>query len=151
MLVLITGASGGVGLETALRFAKDPANQVLAVSRGADRLKGHPPNIIPVRAEIATRAGRKEVEKEVVRTGMKLDILINNAGELLNKDFRDIGEEELDSVFRVNVYAPFLLTQILIPHMNRSGSHVVNIGSMGGVQGSAKFKGLCAYSASKGA
>jgi NAD(P)-dependent dehydrogenase (short-subunit alcohol dehydrogenase family) len=80
----------------------------------------------------------------------KIDILINNAGALLNKPLGQITATEIDDVFNVNVKAPLLLTQALIPLL-KPGSHVVNIGSMGGVQGSVKFPGLSVYSASKGA
>jgi short-subunit dehydrogenase len=80
----------------------------------------------------------------------KCDVLINNAGKLVNKPFNKFGPNEFDDIFNVNVKGPFFLTQALLPMLNK-GAHVVNIGSMGGVQGSKKFPGLAAYSASKGA
>jgi len=78
------------------------------------------------------------------------DILINNAGKLVNKPFEKFGPEEFDDTFNVNIKSPFFLTQALLPIFSK-GAHVVNIGSIGGVQGSKKFPGLAAYSASKGA
>jgi len=80
----------------------------------------------------------------------KCDILINNAGKLINKPFRKIEPADFDEVFNINVKSMFLLIQALLPIMNK-GAHIVNLGSMGGVPGSKKFPGLSAYSASKGA
>jgi NAD(P)-dependent dehydrogenase (short-subunit alcohol dehydrogenase family) len=92
----------------------------------------------------------EELALQVNRQLGKIDILINNAGLLLNKPFGSISASEFDGIFNVNVRAPFMLTQALLPLL-KEGSHVLNIGSMGGVQGSVKFPGLSVYSASKGA
>jgi short-subunit dehydrogenase len=81
-----------------------------------------------------------------------IDILINNAGDLINKPFRDTSLEEIERIFRINVFAPSLLIRELLPLMGKQDTtHVVNIGSMGGYQGSVKFPGLSIYSASKAA
>ncbi|MGB5693734.1 MAG: SDR family oxidoreductase, partial [Flavobacteriaceae bacterium] len=79
-----------------------------------------------------------------------VDILINNAGSLVNKPFMETSIEEFVGVFQVNVFGVAGLIQTIVPYMGKSG-HVVNISSMGGIQGSAKFPGLSAYSSSKGA
>ena len=79
-----------------------------------------------------------------------IDILINNAGKLIHKPFLEITLQELEAVYKTNVFAVVELTKMVIPKMQKGG-HVVNISSMGGVQGSAKFAGLSAYSSSKGA
>lgn len=78
--------------------------------------------------------------------------LIHNAGLLVNKPFGSITAEELQKVYSTNILTPFLLTQSLLPLLKSGApSHVINISSMGGVQGSVKFAGLSAYSSSKGA
>jgi NAD(P)-dependent dehydrogenase (short-subunit alcohol dehydrogenase family) len=79
-----------------------------------------------------------------------VDILINNAGLLINKPFLDLTDEDIDRSFEVNLKAPARLIRALAPKM-RAESHIVNISSMGGFQGSVKFPGLSVYSASKGA
>ena len=79
-----------------------------------------------------------------------VDILINNAGALVAKPFTEINSEELERIYHVNVLSVFKLTQELIPKFSNN-AHIVNISSVGGVQGSVKFSGLSAYSSSKAA
>ena len=82
--------------------------------------------------------------------GKNVDVLINNAGAILNKSFAEGSLAEFKAIYDTNVFGVAGLIQKLLPVMN-SNSHVVNISSMGGVQGSMKFPGLSAYSSSKGA
>ena len=79
-----------------------------------------------------------------------IDILINNAGLLINKPFDDLTDNDFDQMFNINVKSVFKLINLLLPFF-QTESHIVNISSMGGFQGSAKFKGLSLYSAAKGA
>ena len=76
--------------------------------------------------------------------------MINNAGKLINKPFETLTEYEFDTLMDVNVKSAFKMIKVCLPMMHK-GAHIVNIGSMGGVQGSSKFHGLSLYSASKGA
>ncbi len=76
--------------------------------------------------------------------------VVNNAGLLINKPFEKLSFRDVERVFRVNVLSVFPFVQMVLPFMT-SGGHIVNITSMGGFQGSAKFPGLSAYSAAKGA
>ena len=87
---------------------------------------------------------------EVVKGENKIDVLINNAGMLLNRAFKDISQKELEEVYRLNVFSPFYIIQKLLPFFS-SDAQIINIGSVGGVSGSVKFPGLSAYSSSKGA
>jgi 3-oxoacyl-[acyl-carrier protein] reductase len=79
-----------------------------------------------------------------------VDILINNAGTLLNKPFAKTSMDDFETVYKTNVFGVAEMTRVVIPFM-KNDSHVVTISSMGGVQGSMKFPGLAAYSSSKGA
>jgi NAD(P)-dependent dehydrogenase (short-subunit alcohol dehydrogenase family) len=79
-----------------------------------------------------------------------VDVLIHNAGKLINKPFSKLSSKDFFEVYNVNVFAVAELTRVLIPYLSK-GSHVVTISSIGGVQGSMKFPGLAAYSSSKGA
>ena len=69
---------------------------------------------------------------------------------MVNKPFKNLTLEDFNAVYQVNVFAVAMLTQAVLPFMQANG-HVVNISSIGGVQGSIKFPGLAAYSSSKGA
>lgn len=69
---------------------------------------------------------------------------------MVNKPFKRLTTEDFRQSFDVNVFGTAAITQAVLPFMKREG-HVVNISSMGGIQGSLKFPGLAAYSSSKGA
>jgi short-subunit dehydrogenase len=160
MVVMITGASRGIGFETARYFAGMKDVEIFALSRnksGLGRLatecaglnknsRLHP---LVFDLDIFLQEPGSLVKK-LPKSVRNIDILINNAGVLINKPFEDIGLEEIERIFRVNFFAPALLIRELLPLMGKNGtSHVVNISSMGGFQGSAKFPGLSYYSASK--
>ena len=156
MLVIITGASKGIGHELVKQLAAEKNVTVLAVSRSEKpllkiQLESRYGNILPLKADIATAKGRTAVADAVRKTKLKLNVLVNNAGHLVNKPFAKIKEGELHAVYGTNVFAPFLLTQNLISFFEKNNAHVLNISSMGGFQGSAKFAGLSAYSSSKAA
>jgi short-subunit dehydrogenase len=92
----------------------------------------------------------KKVTDFVSKNWKQVDILINNAGKLINKPFGNLTSADFLEVYKVNVFAVAELMRLLIPFLAK-GSHVVNISSIGGIQGSMKFPGLAAYSSSKGA
>jgi NAD(P)-dependent dehydrogenase (short-subunit alcohol dehydrogenase family) len=80
----------------------------------------------------------------------QIDVLINNAGVLVNKPFTELQETDFVEMLQANFIGHVRMIQHLYSFMP-AGSHILNIGSMGGFQGSAKFPGLSAYSASKAA
>ena len=146
--IIITGAGRGIGRATAL-LAASQGNQVYAISRNIDDLKGIE-NIQPFSVDLTNPDAITSFCKELATTGILIDVLINNAGKLENIPFEETAFDVFESVFKVNVFGLAELTRQLLPMINPKG-HVVNISSMGGVQGSSKFPGLAAYSSSKGA
>ncbi len=80
----------------------------------------------------------------------KVDVVIHNAGSLVNKPFAQTTLKDFKDVYKVNVFGVANLTHACLPYLQK-GSHVVTISSIGGIQGSVKFAGLSAYSSSKGA
>jgi len=147
--VIITGTSRGIGFELALEFAKKGHN-VLAISRKVpDQLLGNP-NITCLSIDISVEDEMREIDKFISSTWKKVDVLIHNAGCLVNRPFSQLTQSDFERVYKVNVFGVANLTRTCLPYMQK-GSHVVSISSMGGIQGSIKFAGLAAYSSSKGA
>ena len=146
--LLVTGASRGVGFEISKQAAAD-GHQVIALSRNIKPLDGIK-NIHPFAVDLSIESEVIDFANTIKTTFDEVDVLINNAGRLIHKPFLEISSSEFAEVYKVNVFAVATLTRLILPLMNDKG-HVLNISSMGGVQGSAKFKGLSAYSSSKGA
>lgn len=147
--IIITGTSRGIGLAVALQLAKE-GHAILAVSRNRAPEFENIENIHFLEADITLEEDRKRIVSFVEKSWERVDILINNAGAIVNKPFESIAQDEFEYVYRVNVFGVAGLIQSCLPYMV-NGSHVVTISSMGGVQGSVKFPGLAAYSSSKGA
>lgn len=148
--VIITGTSRGIGFELAQQFAKNNF-QVLALSRNQkplDNLKVN--NIKTLSVDVCNQKDLQKVSKYLSENWQDVDILIHNAGFLINKPFENLTKEDFLRVYDVNVFGVAELTQVCIPYLKK-GSHVVTISSMGGIQGSLKFPGLAAYSSAKGA
>jgi NAD(P)-dependent dehydrogenase (short-subunit alcohol dehydrogenase family) len=160
MVVIITGASRGIGFATARYFAGLNGFEIYALSRnraGLEQLASQcavsgttsvlHPQVFDLQVFIQDPAS---LQKLLPSNISHIDILINNAGVLVTKPFQDMGLAEIEQAFRVNYFAPALLIRELLPLMgHQASSHVVNISSMGGYQGSMKFPGLSHYSASK--
>ena len=148
--IIITGTSRGIGFELAQLFAKNN-HQVLALSRNSAPLENlNLKNITAISVDLSNKNDLKKITDFVDKNWKQVDILINNAGKLINKSFENLTSKDFLEVYKVNVFAVAELTRLLIPFLKK-GSHVVNISSIGGVQGSVKFPGLSAYSSSKGA
>jgi len=147
--ILITGTSRGIGLELVKKLAHE-GNRILAVSRKiADELSSLS-NVTYISADLSQATDLEKVKNEIQINFKKIDILIHNAGAIVNKPFAEISSEEFEYVYKVNVFGVAALNRTVLPFMP-NGSHVVTISSMGGIQGSLKFPGLAAYSSSKGA
>lgn len=155
MRIIITGASKGIGYETALFLAKNPNHTILAIARDKNRLESlaaqSPHGNIKTLAMDITRIENDELLKIVSSMG-GVDALVNNAGLLINKPFDALEKNDWQQTFEVNLFASVQLIQLLHPLLTKSKqAHIVNISSMGGFQGASKFPGLSAYSASKAA
>lgn len=148
--VIITGTSRGIGFDLAKQYAES-GHQVLAISRNSAPLTAvNHKNITILSLDISKPVAVLKISDFIKNTWGKVDILINNAGKLINKPFTEISSEDFLEVYKVNVFAVAEITKLMIPYLQK-GSHVVTISSMGGIQGSMKFPGLAAYSSAKGA
>lgn len=148
--VIITGASKGIGFELCRLFTENNF-KVLAISRTKGKLANlNQRNFDFISCDISEEADLKLIENYIEMNWDGVDILINNAGKLINKPFEQLSTSDFIAVYQVNVFGVAALTKLLINSLKK-GSHVVNISSIGGIQGTSKFPGLSAYSSSKGA
>ncbi len=147
--VVILGASQGIGAALVDHFAQMADTTVIALSRNLDKVSGRflQKNVRCYRLDIAG-----EVQNQLAQINLEgpIDILINNAGLLINKPFEQLSHQDLTESYQVNVIGIMEATQALLPQL-ATDAHIVNISSMGGFQGSLKFAGLAAYSTSKAA
>ena len=146
--IIITGTSSGIGFELVNIFSKKN-HRVLALSRDNSKLRELKLDGVDA---IDFDLNHNDYVKinEFLKKAEKIDILINNAGFLVNKPFQETTLEEFQMVYSTNVFSVAMLIKNTIDFME-SGSNVLNISSIGGIQGSLKFPGLSAYSSSKGA
>ncbi len=149
--IIVTGAGKGIGYELVKLYASN-GHQVVAVSRDLSALKTDAIKGVSLyEADLATANLDEVVDFAITEMG-SVDVLINNAGAILNKPFAEITRQEMEYTYTINVFAAAGLIQALTNRIDKTHSlHTVNVSSMGGFQGSAKFPGLSIYSSSKGA
>jgi NAD(P)-dependent dehydrogenase (short-subunit alcohol dehydrogenase family) len=161
MNIIVTGASRGIGYELVKIVSADSTHTVIAVARNEAKLL-HLKNacfnsnsVSKVIAIACDLSNENEIEKllvEIQKHTDTIDVLINNAGAIVKKPFAEITKTDLEYVYNVNVFSVIRLIQGVLPMLNtKTKSHIVNISSIGGFQGSMKFSGLSAYSSSKAA
>lgn len=144
--VIVTGASRGIGRALVDRFL-DLGHEVWALSRNTDELN----KIKGIHTISIDLSEEQQIVDWVQSCGVDyFDAVINNAGMLINKPFAETTYADFEAVYRVNVFGAAQLIRHLLPLLT-TDSHILNISSMGGVNGTAKFPGLAAYSSSKGA
>lgn len=152
-VIIVTGASRGIGFEVCQLLA-EKGHHTVAVARSANSLeklrKNNPEFITSIPTDLTTKKDVDHLCEQVDENFGKIDILINNAGALINKTFAELTLDDWRSQIESNLISAVHITKQLLPHF-RENAHIVNISSMGGFQGSAKFPGLTAYSVSKGA
>ena len=155
-IIIVTGASRGVGRETVISLVRDHGKEVLAIARSAQaldalsaELKDAPGRLRTLTADLTSSRLPEDLSEALGER--RVSALVNNAGLLLKRDFGQWTAEDMDHLYQVNVVVPLLLVQVLLDRFTGTPTaHVVNIGSMGGVRGTTKFTGLLGYSVSKG-
>jgi len=142
----ITGGSRGIGLATVKEFLQKDW-KVIVLTRNLDPLSELKEEY---GADLELVAYNLQNPMQTNLPSDPVDILIHNAGALVNKPMVEMTAEDLQFCYSINVFGPYLLTQRLLSQLTDC-AHVVAISSVGGVQGSVKFPGLTNYSSSKGA
>lgn len=148
--IIITGTSRGIGFEL-VKLLSQQGHQILALSRNSKPVKElNLKNVSYFDFDLSQSVHYSKVDSFIKSNWKTVDILINNAGALLNKPFADTTYSDFKNIYDTNVFGVAEMIRTILPFAN-SKTHVVTISSMGGIQGSSKFPGLAAYSSSKGA
>ena len=150
---LITGASRGIGFEM-VRHLAGQHHRITAVARSQKKLEKlaglYPEQVSAFTMDITNEKDRKRLTDHFTEKNITLQGIVHNAGLLINKPFSRLTNSDWQNQVDVNLLAPVFLTRDLISFLDHD-SHIVNISSMGGYQGSSKFPGLTGYSVAKGA
>lgn len=153
-VIIITGASSGLGKDAAALFAKEGA-KVVAVARRKERLeqlakdtKEFTGEVIPFQGDVGNGEEIKDIVKYTLEKYGKIDVLINNAG-IIDEHMTavDMTDEMWDRVININLTAPMKLTREVLPAMLKEGKgNIINVSSVGGLNGG---RGGAAYVSSK--
>lgn len=155
-VVIITGASSGIGAGTAQHFAQIGYKKLALVARRKEELervaeqckRNGAENVLILVKDLMVPEQCQEVIDETVKEFGQIDILISNAGLARQISVRDTKVEDFESIIKLNLTAPFALTKYALPHLEKTkGNIVYNSSVMGQVPG----PNLSAYCASKAA
>ncbi len=140
---LITGGDSGIGAAVAVLFAREGADVAIAYlpeeRSDADRVLGRISELgrrgLGVAGDIQDSAFCDHLVERTVETFGRLDVLVNNAAYMqIRESLEEITDEDLDRVFRTNIYAYFYMARAALRHM-KSGSTIINTGSVAGQEG----------------
>lgn len=151
--VVISGASGGIGIAISKSFYNEGYNIVLLYNKNKKALEDEfsltDKRVLMLKGDLSKESDVLKIKEEVYATFNTVDIVVNNAGISLVKFFDETTCEEWDNVFDVNVKSAFMLTKAFLPDMiNKKSGNIINISSMWGISGASME--VC-YSASKAA
>ncbi|MEZ5924295.1 MAG: SDR family oxidoreductase [Hyphomicrobiaceae bacterium] len=138
-VALVTGGRSGIGQAVARRFREEGA-RVFTAQRGRD------PEFEEISADFADPASAVRVIEEIARKAGRLDVLVNNAGIMLEARVEDMPLADWERTIAVNLTAPFMLIKAALPHLRNTRGSIVNVGSIEGLGSNPKH---AAYGASK--
>lgn len=152
-VILITGASSGIGADAARHFAKLGA-KVAIVGRNGERLRAVAEEIkksgssspLEIVADVTKDTAR--IVDETINHFGKLDVLINNAGVMGQDNAVDVNLDEFDRIFDTNLRSVIQLTKLCVPYLEKTKGNVVNVSSVAGLRGVPNFM---SYAISKAA
>lgn len=157
-VVLITGASSGIGAASAVHFASLGASLALHgrnlanLQKIAEKCVCSPPGQIPkpllVTGELTNDDEVKKILENTLSHFGKLDVLVNNAGIIETGSIETTNLDQYDRVFNANVRSVYHLTNLAVPHLIKTKGNIVNVSSVNGIR---SFAGVLAYCMSKSA
>ncbi|NNC84491.1 MAG: SDR family NAD(P)-dependent oxidoreductase, partial [Bacteroidia bacterium] len=152
--ILITGVSSGIGFHLVKTFSNLPGYNIIGFSRNKNKLKqlksgiksSNGSNLYLESIDINKLTSKKLQQIFAKHKIKKLDVLINNAGLLINKPFLKLKPADWQSIYNTNVFSQVALIQYCYALLKKSkNAHIVNISSLGGIPVTDKFPGLSAY------
>lgn len=132
-VILVTGASSGIGYQTAEQLAKE-GHIVYGAARRVDAMKPLEVfGVTPIRLDITDEVSIKEALNLIIKKENRIDVLVNNAGYGSYGAVENVRIEEAKMQFEVNIFGLTRLTQFVLPYMRKQKSgRIINVGSMGG-------------------
>lgn len=151
-VIIVTGATSGIGLETARAFA-EAGGRVVAVGRNPEALAALADapaagRIVPCEADITSTDAPDQIVRAAIEAFGAIDVLVNGAGVIASGPLEQTTDETWDAMMAVNVRAPFRLMRAAAPHLRARRGCVVNVSSVNGLRA---FAGVLAYNVSKAA
>ncbi len=150
-IAIITGAGRGIGHATAIAFAKEGADVVLAarteteIESVAKEIEKLGRRALPVKTDVQYKTDVETLVTQTIETFGKVDILVNNAGVAIHNPIEKIREEDWDLTMAVNLKGVFLCTQAVLNHMyDKNYGHIVNVSSVSGKYGHVNGGSYCA-------
>lgn len=155
-VVIVTGASSGIGAEAAVQFSKYGA-QLALVGRNLENLQKtakfisekEPKNEnLLIKADVTVESDVEQIIKLTLEKYGKIDVLVNNAGILRNGTIENTSLAQYDELMRMNMRSIYHLTMLAVPHLIKTQGNIVNVSSVNGIR---SFPGVLAYNVSKAA
>ncbi len=147
MNIIVSGASSGIG-KSIIQRLNEGEHHVLAIARSEINVDGND-KILSLSTDLSAEESINVIQDKI-ESWEKVDAIINNAGQLINKSFEETSTTDFLKQYEANFITSVHIIKAALPKLTQGG-HIVNISSMGGFQGSAKYSGLSAYSSAKGA
>jgi NAD(P)-dependent dehydrogenase (short-subunit alcohol dehydrogenase family) len=151
-VVIVTGASSGIGRSAAIKFANEGA-KVVAVGRNQKELAALSGNMVeeggsikPHLADVTELSQLDRIVSETVHTYGKIDVLVNSAGVIKNGSIESTTLDDWDKMLNINLRSVFVLIQKCVPHLEETKGNIVNVSS---VAGTRSFPNVLAYCVSK--
>ena len=136
-IVILTGATGGLGREFLKQILKEEIDEIWAIARNEQKLlelrKEYGERVIPISIDLSEMQGIEQIKNVLDEKKPQVEYLINNAGLAKMGRYNDFSIEEIDKTINVNCKAPVMLAQICIPYMGK-GSKILNISSASAFQ-----------------
>ena len=152
-VVVITGASSGIGEAAAEQFAKRGANLVLVARRKekleqvAQKLSKYSIKTLVQVCDVSDKQQVKQMSEKVIETFSRIDILVNNAGFVIYGKVEELSIEDIESQMQTNYFGTINCTKYFLPHfLKQNSGHMVNVASVGGSFG---VPGIASYCATK--